>query len=85
MREPKEEGPSVARYTMTCPLSLPRMHRIVVLLSGPGATGEEAGICSISSNSASQPLREYPGHRVIHAFLCEPFEQGGDLQGILID
>jgi hypothetical protein len=22
MREPKEEGPSVARYTMTCPLKL---------------------------------------------------------------
>jgi hypothetical protein len=48
----------------------------MVPLSSLGAC-EEAGICSISSNSASLPLREYPGHRVILAFLY--------LQGILID
>ena len=39
----------------------------------------------ISSSFGSQPVGEYLGHWIILPLSCEPLEQGGGPQGIIID
>ena len=50
-----------------------------------GSLREYAGMYPISSSSGLQPGGEYPRHRIILPLRCEPLEQGGGLQSIVID
>ena len=83
MRKPKEKH---LRGTVSDkPAAEPaQMHRNMVL-PGPGPSANTQGCAPISSSSGSQPGGEYPGHRIILPLSCEPLEQRGGLQGIVID
>jgi hypothetical protein len=84
MGEPKGEGSFVARYMITCPELTPHAPNCGVL-SVPAPPTKGKDILYLVKLRIPQPVREYPTHRVILAFLCEPLEQGGSLQGILTD